>query len=182
MNHKNKISSTSVNHKNKICSTSVNHKNKTCSTSVNHKNKICSTSVNHKNKICSTSVNHKNKTRSTSVNHKNKTCSTSVNHKNKTRSTSVNHKNKTCSTSVLSALLHLFRESYGHPARSPLNKKFVYFLQSPYLFTIDRLFPSIVEMFRINFYRISLNFSFRHTKLIVVYVIERTPIRNVHSQ
>ena len=83
-------------------------------TLVNHKNKFCSTSVNHKNKICSTSVNHKNKTCSTSVNHKNKTCSTSVNHKNKTRSTSVNHKNKTCSTSVLSALLHLFRESYGH--------------------------------------------------------------------
>ena len=54
-----------------------------------------------------------------------------------------------------------------------------YFLQSPYLFTIDRLFPSIVEMFRINFYRVSLDFSFRNTKLIVVYVIERitTPIR-----
>ena len=57
-----------------------------------------------------------------------------------------------------------------------------YFLQSPYLFTIDRLFPSIIEMFRINFYRVSLDFSFRNTKLIVVYVIERktTPIRNVH--
>jgi hypothetical protein len=68
------------------------------------------------------------------------------------------------------------------PARSPPNKKFVYFLQSPYLFTIDRLFPSIVKMFRINFYRVSLDFSFRNTKLIVVYVIERktTPIRNVH--
>ena len=68
------------------------------------------------------------------------------------------------------------------PARSPPNKKFVYFLQSPYLFTIDRLFPSIVEMFRINFYRVSLDFSFRNTKLIVVYVIERTPIRNVYSR
>ena len=34
------------------------------------------------------------------------------------------------------------------PARSPPNKKLVYFLQSPYLFTIDRLFLSIVEMFR----------------------------------
>jgi len=70
------------------------------------------------------------------------------------------------------------------PARSPPNKKFVYFLQSPYLFTIDRLFPSIVEMFRINFYRVSLDFSFRNMKLIVVYVIERitTPIRNVHSR
>jgi hypothetical protein len=69
------------------------------------------------------------------------------------------------------------------PARSPPNKKFVYFLQSPYLFTIDRLFLSIVEMFRINFYRVSLNFSFRNTKLIGAYVIERitTPIRNVHS-
>jgi hypothetical protein len=63
------------------------------------------------------------------------------------------------------------------PARSLSNKKFVYFLQSPYLFTI-------VEMFRINFYRVSLDFSFRNTKLIVVYVIERitTPIRNVHSR
>jgi hypothetical protein len=51
-----------------------------------------------------------------------------------------------------------------------------------YLFTIDRLFPLIVEMFRINFYRVSLDFSFRNTKVIVVYVIERitTPIRNVH--
>ena len=39
------------------------------------------------------------------------------------------------------------------------NKKLVFFLQSPYLFTIDQLFPSIVEMFRINFYRVSLNFS-----------------------
>ena len=68
------------------------------------------------------------------------------------------------------------------PARSPPNNKFVYFIQSPYLFTIDRLFPSIVKMFRINFYRVSLDFSFRNTKLIVVYVIERktTPIRNVH--
>jgi hypothetical protein len=49
---------------------------------------------------------------------------------------------------------------------------------------IDRLFPSIVEMFRINFYRVSLDFSLRNTKLIVVYVIERitTPIRNVHSR
>ena len=39
-------------------------------------------------------------------------------------------------------------------------------------------------MFRINFYRVSLDFSFRNTKLIVVYVIERitTPIRNVHSR
>ena len=37
------------------------------------------------------------------------------------------------------------------PARSPSNKEIVYFLQSPYLFTIDRLFPSIVEMFRIEF-------------------------------
>jgi hypothetical protein len=64
------------------------------------------------------------------------------------------------------------------------NKKLVFFLQSPYLFTIDQLFPSIVEMFRINFYRVSLDFSFRNTKLIVVYVIERitTPIRNVHSR
>jgi hypothetical protein len=53
------------------------------------------------------------------------------------------------------------------------NKKCAYFLQSPYLFTIDRLFPLIVEMFRINFYRVSLDFSFRNTKLIVVYVIER---------
>jgi hypothetical protein len=35
------------------------------------------------------------------------------------------------------------------PARSPPNKKIVYFLQSPYLFTIDRLFLSIVEMLRI---------------------------------
>jgi hypothetical protein len=54
-----------------------------------------------------------------------------------------------------------------------------YFLQSPYLFTIDQLFPLIVEMFRFNFYRVSLDFSFRNTKLIVVYVIERitTPIR-----
>jgi hypothetical protein len=60
------------------------------------------------------------------------------------------------------------------PAHSRPNKKFVYFLQSPYLFTIDRLFPSIVEIFRINFYRVSLDFSFRNTKLIVVYVIERT--------
>ena len=70
------------------------------------------------------------------------------------------------------------------PARSPPNKKIVYFLQSPYLFTIDRLFPSIVEMFRTNFYRVSLYFLFRNTKLIVVYVIERitTPIRNVHSR
>jgi hypothetical protein len=57
------------------------------------------------------------------------------------------------------------------------NKICFYFLQSPYLFTIDRLFLSIVEMFRINFYRVSLDFSFRNTKLIVVYVIERTPIR-----
>lgn len=78
----------------------------------------------------------------------------------------------------------------GSPAHTfssctiPPNKKCVYFLQSPYLFTIDRLFPSIVEMFRINFYRVSLDFSFRNTKLIVVYVIERitTPIRNVHSR
>jgi hypothetical protein len=68
------------------------------------------------------------------------------------------------------------------PARSPPNKKCVYFLQSPYLFTIDRLFSSIVEMFRINFYRVSLDFSFRNTKLTVVYVIERTPIRNVYSR
>ena len=69
------------------------------------------------------------------------------------------------------------------PHNLPPKKKFAYFLQSPYLFTIDQLFPSIVEMFRINFYRISLDFSFRNTKLIVVYVIERitTPIRNVHS-
>ena len=69
------------------------------------------------------------------------------------------------------------------PTRSPPNKKFAYFLQSPYLFTIDRLFLSIVEMFRINFYRVSLDFLFRNTKLIVVYIIERiiTPIRNVHS-
>jgi hypothetical protein len=50
-------------------------------------------------------------------------------------------------------------------------------------FSLDRLFPSIVEMFRINFYQVYLDFSFRNTKLIVVYVIERitTPIRNVHS-
>ena len=70
------------------------------------------------------------------------------------------------------------------PARSPPNKNFVFFLQSPNLFTIDRLFPSIVEMFRINFYLVSLDFSFRNMKLIVVYVIERitTPIRNVHSR
>jgi hypothetical protein len=68
------------------------------------------------------------------------------------------------------------------PAWSPLNKKFVYFLQSPYLFTIDRLFPWIVEMFRINFYRVSLDFSFRNMKLIVVYVIERITIRNAHSR
>jgi hypothetical protein len=54
------------------------------------------------------------------------------------------------------------------PARSPPNKK----IQSPYWFTIDRLFPSIVKMFRFNFYRVSLDFSFRNTKLIVVYVIE----------
>ena len=33
---------------------------------------------------------------------------------------------------------------------------------------------SIIEIFRINFYRVSLDFSFRNTKLIVVYVIERT--------
>ena len=59
------------------------------------------------------------------------------------------------------------------PVRSPPNKKIVCFLQSPYLFTIDRLFPSIVEMFCINFYQVSLDFSFRNTKLIVVYVIER---------
>jgi hypothetical protein len=32
------------------------------------------------------------------------------------------------------------------------------FLCACYLFTIDRLFPSIVEMFRINFYRVSLDF------------------------
>jgi ribosomal protein L28 len=65
------------------------------------------------------------------------------------------------------------------PARFPSNKKFAYFLQSPYLFTIDQLFPLIVEMFRFNFYRVSLDFSFRNTKLIVVYVIERitTPTR-----
>jgi hypothetical protein len=44
------------------------------------------------------------------------------------------------------------------PARSPPNNFFFYFLQSPYLFTIDRLFPSIVEMFRINSYRVSLDF------------------------
>ena len=44
------------------------------------------------------------------------------------------------------------------PARSPPNNFFFYFLQSPYLFTIDRLFSSIVEMFRINFYRVSLDF------------------------
>ena len=70
------------------------------------------------------------------------------------------------------------------PARFHPNKICAYFLQSPYLFTIDRLFPSIVEMFRINFYRVSLYFSFRNTKLIVVYVIGRitTPIRNVHSR
>jgi hypothetical protein len=70
------------------------------------------------------------------------------------------------------------------PARSYPNKKCAYFLQSPYLFTIDRLFPSIVEMFRINFYRVSLDFSSRNTKLIVVYVIGRitTPIRNEHTR
>ena len=68
------------------------------------------------------------------------------------------------------------------PAQSHPNEKCAYFLKSPYLFTIDRLFPSIVEMFRINFYRVSLDFSFRNTKLIVVYVIERTPIRNVYSR
>ena len=70
------------------------------------------------------------------------------------------------------------------PPPPPPNKKFAYFLQSPYLFTIDRLFPSIVKMFRINFYRVSLDFSLRNTKLIVAYVIERitTPIRNVHSR
>ena len=69
-------------------------------------------------------------------------------------------------------------------ARSPPNKFFFYFLQSPHLFTIDRLFPSIVEMFCINFYGVPLDFSFRNTKLIVVYVIEwiTTPIRNVHSR
>jgi hypothetical protein len=57
-------------------------------------------------------------------------------------------------------------------------------LQLYFFFTIDRLFPSIVEMFRINFYRVSLDFSFRNTKLIDVYVIKRirTPIRNVHSR
>jgi hypothetical protein len=54
-------------------------------------------------------------------------------------------------------------------------------LESLY-FTINRLFPSIVKMFRINFYRVSLDFSFRNTKLIVVYIIERTPIRNVYSR
>jgi hypothetical protein len=32
-------------------------------------------------------------------------------------------------------------------------------------------------MFRINFYRVSLDFSFRNTKLIVVYVIERIKIQ-----
>ena len=65
------------------------------------------------------------------------------------------------------------------PARFPSNKKFAYFLQSPYLFTIDQLFPLIVEMFCFNFYRVFLDFSFRNTKLIVVYVIERitTPTR-----
>jgi hypothetical protein len=69
------------------------------------------------------------------------------------------------------------------PTRSPPNKKCAYFLQSSYLFTINWLFPSIIEMFRINFYRVSLDFSFRNTKLITVYVIEQitTPIRNVHN-
>ena len=69
------------------------------------------------------------------------------------------------------------------PTRSPPNKKCAYFPQSSYLFPINWLFPSIIEMFRINFYRVSLDFSFRNTKLITVYVIEQitTPIRNVHS-
>ena len=64
--------------------------------------------------------------------------------------------------------LHLARESLPHGLglqrrrhKSPAHtfssrtispqqktKKIVYFLQSPYLFTIDRLFLSIVEMFR----------------------------------
>ena len=59
----------------------------------------------------------------------------------------------------------------------PTKNLFTFF--SRHLLTIDRLFPSIVEMFRINFYRVPLDFSFRNTKLIVVYVIERitTPIR-----
>jgi MinD-like ATPase involved in chromosome partitioning or flagellar assembly len=29
---------------------------------------------------------------------------------------------------------------------------------------------------------VSLDFSFRNTKLIIVYIIERTPIRNVYSR
>jgi hypothetical protein len=80
-------------------------------------------------------------------------------------------------------IVFLFLWCRRRSTRSRIPSSLCWLRHLPYLFTIDRLFLSIVEMFRINFYRVSLNFSFRNTKLIGAYVIERitTPIRNVHS-
>ena len=72
----------------------------------------------------------------------------------------------------------------SHTISPPPTKNLLTFFSRHICLQSNNLFPSIVEMFRINFYRVSLDFSFRNMKLIVVYVIERitTPIRNVHSR